>query len=152
MDPTYGRNEFLTSDARWTACLARDLAIALRVPLRDAVFGTTVDPVLAAAAQSLARAIERLPAAGAFDSIATEVLVADHRTQLRCAPSPSNPQARRFVEVCVRSPSGLSTSSQWLDSGSNEELAALLRWPETPGEIERIVRELIESRQRNRMA
>jgi hypothetical protein len=39
LDPTYGRNELLASDARWMTLLGRELSRWLGVPLRDEVFG-----------------------------------------------------------------------------------------------------------------
>jgi hypothetical protein len=38
LDPTYGRNELLASDARWMRSLGADLARWLGVPFRDEVF------------------------------------------------------------------------------------------------------------------
>src|SRR3712207_5158995 len=68
-DPTYGRNELLDSDARWIACCGRDLAIALRVPLDDAVFGVTAETAVAAATHELAARVERLPETGEFGAV-----------------------------------------------------------------------------------
>ncbi len=39
LDPTYGRNDLLMSDARWVSVLGRDLAAWLHVPHRDLAFG-----------------------------------------------------------------------------------------------------------------
>ena len=150
-DPTYGRNELLESDARWIACCGRDLAIALRVPLVDPVFGATADPAAAAAAHALAARVERLPETGEFGAVEEAFINADRRAALRCAPSPADPERMRFVELRVTSASGQSTTSQWLLAGSNGELAAYLRWPETVGDIPRHVRGLVEAQQRHRM-
>ena len=150
-DPTYGRNELLASDARWIACCGRDLAIALRVPLVDSVFGVTAEPVVAAVAHELAARIERLPRTGEFESIEEAFVHADRRAVLRCAPSPADPERTRFVELRVASESGLSTTSQWLLAGLNGELAAFLRWPETVENIPRHIRGLVEAQQQHRM-
>lgn len=150
-DPTYGRNELLASDARWIAYCGRDLAIALRVPLVDPVFGVTADQAVAAAARDLAARIERLPDAGEFGAVEQAFVHADRRAVLRCAPSPADPERVRFVELRVASESGQSTTSQWLLAGSNGELAAYLRWPETVEDIPRHIRELVESQQQHRM-
>jgi hypothetical protein len=150
-DPTYGRNELLESDARWIAYCGRDLAIALRVPLVDPVFGVTADPAIAAALQELAVRVERLPETGAFEAIEQEFIHADRRAVLRCAPSPADPERMRFAELRVTSATGLSTTSQWLLAGSNGELSAYLRWPETVEDIPRLIRELVESQQQHRM-
>jgi len=150
-EPTYGRNELLESDARWIACCGRDLAIALRVPLVDSVFGVIADPAVAAAAHELAARIELLPDAGEFGMIEQAFVHADRRAMLRCAPSPADPERVRFVELRVASVSGQSTTSQWLLAGSNGELAAYLRWPETVEDIPRHIRGLVESQQRHRM-
>ena len=150
-DPTYGRGELLESDARWVACCGRDLAIALRVPLVDPVFGVTADPAVAAAAHGLAAQIERLPDAGEFGAVEQAFVHADRRAVLRCAPSPADPERTRFVELRVASESGQSTTWQWLLAGSNGELAAYLRWPETVEDIPRHVRGLVEAQQQHRM-
>ena len=150
-DPTYGRNELLASDARWIAYCGRDLAIALRVPLVDPMFGVTAEPTVAAAAHELAARIERLPDTGEFGTLEQAFVHADRRAVLRCAPSPADPERMRFVELRVASESGQSTTSQWLLAGSNGELAAYLRWPEAVEDIPRHIRELVESQQRHRM-
>jgi hypothetical protein len=150
-DPTYGRNELLESDARWIACCGRDLAIALRVPLVDPVFGVTADPAVAAAAHELAARIERLPDTGEFGAIELSFVHADRRAVIRCAPSPADPERMRFVELRVASESGQSTTSRWLLAGPNGELAAYLRWPETVEDIPRHIRGLVESQRQHRM-
>ncbi len=150
-DPTYGRNELLESDARWIAYCGRDLAIALRVPLVDPVFGVTADPAIAAAVHELAARIERLPDTGEFEAIEHAFVHADRRAMLRCAPSPADPERMRFAELRVTSPSGQSTTSQWLLAGSNGELSAYLRWPETVEDIPGHIRELVKSQQQHRM-
>ena len=149
--PTYGRSELLESDARWIAHCGRDLAIALRVPLVDPVFGVTAEPAVAAAAHGLAARIERLPRTGEFGAVEEAFVHADRRALLRCAPSPADPERVRFAELRVASPSGLSTTWQWLLAGSNGELAAYLRWPETVEEIPRRIRGLVETQQQHRM-
>lgn len=40
MDPTYGANEFLMSDAMWCVHCARDIAMAMEIPMRDELFHT----------------------------------------------------------------------------------------------------------------
>ena len=150
-DPTYGRNELLESDARWIACCGRDLAIALRVPLVDPVFGITADPAIAAVVHQLAAQIEDLPDIGEFEAIEQAFVHGDRRAMLRCAPSPADPERMRFVELRVASESGQSTTSQWLVAGSNSELAAYLRWPETVEDVPRHIRELVVTQQQHRM-
>ena len=151
LDPTYGRNELLDSDARWVAYCGRDLAITLRVPLVDSVFGVAADPGVAAAARGLAARIERLPETGEFEMVEESFVHADRRAALSCAPSPADPERMRYVELRVASASGQSTTSQWLLAGSNGELAAYLRWPETVEEIPRHLSGLVETQQRHRM-
>jgi hypothetical protein len=150
-DPKYGRNELLESDARWIAYCGRDLAIALRVPLVDPVFGVTADPAIAAAVYELAARIEHLPDTGEFEAIEQPFAHAGRRAVLRCAPSPADPERVRFAELRVTSASGQSTTSQWLLAGSNGELAAYLRWPETVADIPGHIRDLVESQQQHRM-
>lgn len=152
MNPTYGRNELLESDARWIACCGRDLAITLRVPLVDPVFGVTADPAISAAVHEFAARIERLPDTGEFETIDHAFVYAGHRAVLRCAPSPADRELGRFAELRVTSASGQSTTSQWLLAGSNGELAAYLRWPETVEDIPRHIRELVEFQHQHRMA
>lgn len=41
MDPTYGANEFMTSDAMWCVHCARDIAMAMEIPMRDELFHTS---------------------------------------------------------------------------------------------------------------
>ena len=48
--------------------------------------------------------------------------------------------------------SGLSTSSQWLESGSNAELVAYLRRPDVVAETATTAGELMESLRHNRLA
>ena len=150
-DPTYGRNELLESDARWISYCGRDLSIALRVPLVDQVFGVTADPVIAAVLRELAAQIELLPETGEFGAIEQPFVHGDQRVVLRCAPSPADPERKRFVELRVGSESGQSTTSQWLLAGSNGELGAYLRWPETVEDIPRHIRELVVTQQQHRM-
>ena len=150
-DPTYGRNELLESDARWIAYCGRDLAIALRVPLVDPVFGVTADLAVAAAVHELAARIEGLPDTGKFGAIDQAFVYAGRSVVLRCAPSPADPERMRFTELRVTSASGQSTTSQWLLAGSNGELSAFLRWPETVEDIPRHIRELIQLQQQHRM-
>ena len=151
MDPTYGRNELLESDARWIACCGRDLAIALRVPLVDPVFGVTADPAVAKLLLELAGRIERLPAAGSFDPIEQAITHGDRKAVLRCAPSPADPAKVRFLELRLPSASGQSTTSQWLLAGTNAELVAYLRWPETVEEVPQKLRSLVTAQQQQRM-
>jgi hypothetical protein len=150
-DPTYGRNELLESDARWIACCGRDLAIALRVPLVDPVFGVTAEPEVAAAARELAARIERLPETCEFEAVEEAFVHGGRRAVLRCAPSPAAPERVRYAELRVASESGQSTTSQWLLAGSNGELAAYLRWPETVEDIPRHIRGLVETQRQHRM-
>lgn len=150
-DPTYGRSELLESDARWIAYCGRDLAIGLGVPLVDSVFGVAADTVIATTVDQLASRIERLPDTGEFEAIDQAFIHAERRAVLRCAPSPADPERMRFVELRVTSPSGQSTTSQWLLAGSNDEIVAYLRWPDTVGDIPRHIRDLVELQQRHRM-
>jgi hypothetical protein len=94
---------------------------------------------------ALAKRIELLPETGAFEPIDIEVTLENHRTVLWCSPVPAGPEATRFLEVRVASPTGQSTSSRWLTTGTTEELAAHARWPETADDVQRTVCELIES-------
>lgn len=151
LDPTYGRDDFVMSDARWASCLARDLAFALGVPLRDELFATELDVAVARALGELAAAIDRLPPTGAFEPVERAFAYHGQDAVVRCAPSPADPERARFVEVRVASSSGQSTSSQWIASGATAELAAAVRWPECAAQVVRTARELVEAQQRHRM-
>ncbi len=78
----------------------------------------------------LADKIERLdPPDGVFEQVEIVFAMNHRKAVLRFAPSPSRP-AKRYVELSVATESGLSTSSQWLESGTNAHLALYLRKPE----------------------
>jgi len=99
----------------------------------------------------LADRIERLSPAGSFAPIEIPLRLDDRRGVLRFAPSPSKP-GKRIVELSIASESGLSTSSQWLDTGSNEELVSYLRRPEVVADTLATADELARSLSRHRLA
>ena len=100
----------------------------------------------------LAHRIEQMPpGVMTFEDIEVPLTIAGRKEVLRFAPSPSNP-GRRFIELTVWSQSGLSTSSQWLESGSSDDLIAHLRRPEMVADIRSTADGLIQSLNRNRMA
>ncbi len=107
----------------------------------------------AEAARELAEVIDRTPAKGPFEPI--EIPIAGpggRKAELRFAHSPTRPQEKRYLELRVYTPSGISNSAQWLLSGSNAELAAYLRAAGTLAEMEGTALELVESLERNRLA
>jgi hypothetical protein len=106
----------------------------------------------AEAVRDLADAVEKIPPAGPFEPIEIELeMPGVRRTMLRLAASPTKPQ-KRYVELQVYTPSGISHSSQWMESGTNAELAAFLRRTTTVAEIDALADELAVGLQRNNMA
>ncbi len=100
----------------------------------------------------LADMIERMAPTGAtFEPLEVPVTLGGRKAVLRFAPSPSKPD-KRYVELSVSSESGLSTSSQWLDSGSSTDLIAYLRRPEVVADTLATAEELAQSLIRNRLA
>ena len=92
----------------------------------------------------MADTIERLAPEAAFEPVEISVTLAGRKGVLRFAPSPSKPD-KRYVELSISSESGLSTSSQWLESGTNEDLVAYLRKPEVVADTIATAEELVES-------
>jgi hypothetical protein len=98
----------------------------------------------------LAERIERLPVA-ADATIELDLRVHDRPGVLRFAPSPSRP-GKQIIELSITSESGLSTSSQWLDTGASADLVAYLRKPETIAETIATAEELARSLSNHRLA
>jgi hypothetical protein len=111
----------------------------------------TPEQVAQRALAELAAQIERMAPTSAFEPVEVLVTLAGRQGVLRFAPSPSQPD-KRYVELSLASESGLSTSSQWLASGTNEELVAALRRPEVIAETLATAVELAQSLSRNRLA
>lgn len=100
----------------------------------------------------LADKIERLaPADATFEAVEVPLTLSGRKAVLRFAPSPSKPD-KRYVELSVSSESGLSTSSQWLDSGTNADLITYLRRPDVVADTLATADELAQSLSRNRLA
>ncbi len=119
----------------------------------DSPAGLPHEQAIGRALSELADRIERMGPVARFDSVDVGLTLAGRRRAiLRFAPSPSQPQSKRYVELRVFTESGLSTSSQWLESGSNAELVAYLRRPDVVAETATTARELMESLRRNRLA
>jgi hypothetical protein len=125
LDPTYSHDDLMMSDARWVSCLGRDLAAWLCVPLRDEVFGATIDPAIARGLRDLADRIDGLPAVGAFDPIEVRLPAAS----LYCAPAPAAPEHVRIVELRG------GGKTRELASGANDEIAAHLRRADAVDEV-----------------
>ena len=105
------------------------------------------------AVSALAYAIETLPLDGPFNEIEVEIEgLCGRKAILSLGPSPSKVPFKRYIELTVFTPSGLSKSSQWLNSGTNAELAAFLRRASMAAEIGAVAEELVLSLQRNRLA
>ncbi len=111
----------------------------------------TPEQVAQRALAELADTIERMAPTSAFEPVEVPVTLVGRKDVLRFAPSPSKPD-KRYVELSISSESGLSTSSQWLESGTNEELVAYLRRPEVIAETIATAAELAQSLSRNRLA
>ncbi len=70
---------------------------------------------------------------------------------LRFAPSPNKP-GKWILELSIASESGLSTSSQWLDTGDSDHLIEYLRRPEVVADTLATAHELALSLSRHRLA
>lgn len=100
----------------------------------------------------MADTIEALnPPDGPFETIELKLKYKGRRGILRFAPSP-NKADRRYIELSINSESGLSTSSQWLDNGSNAELVRYLRRPDVVADTIATADEAIISLARNNLA
>lgn len=98
----------------------------------------------------MASTIERLdPPAGPFETVELRFTFQGREGVLRFAASPSKAE-RRYVELSIYSEH--STSSQWLDNGTNRDLVAYLRRPEVIDEAIATAEECIVSLVRNRLA
>ena len=99
----------------------------------------------------MAETIEKLnPPDGSFDPVELKLCYKGRKGILRFAPSPNKPD-RRYVELSIKSESGLSTSSQWLDNGTNAELVKYLRRLEVVGDTIATADEAIVSLARNNL-
>jgi hypothetical protein len=93
---------------------------------------------------------KRNPPDGPFEPVELELKYKGRRGILRFAPSPSRAD-RRYVELSINSESNLSTSSQWLDHGTNAELVNYLRRPEVVADTIATADEAIISLARNNL-
>jgi hypothetical protein len=109
------------------------------------------DQILGRALAELADKIERMNPPGPFEAVELPFTIKGRKAVLRFAPSPTKPE-KRYVELSIQSESGLSTSSQWLENGSNADLVTYLRKPEVIADTLSTVDELVESLSRNRLA
>jgi hypothetical protein len=104
------------------------------------------------ALSTLAFAIEALPLEGPFNELRVEIEgLCGRKALLSLAPSPSRP-LKRYIALTVLTPTGLSNSSQWLEWGTNAELAAFLRRESIVPEIGAVAGELVISLQQHRLA
>jgi hypothetical protein len=100
----------------------------------------------------MAEIIERLdPPDGPFEPVELKLMYKGRKGVLRYAPSPNKPD-RRYVELSFNTESDISTSSVWLDNGTNAELVKYLRRPEVVADAIRLADEAIISLARNRLA
>jgi hypothetical protein len=101
--------------------------------------------IIARALVELADTLERLdPPDGDFEPIKVVFTLNERKAVLRFAPSPSE-SGKRYVELSLASKSGLSTSSQWLESGTNRHLVAYLRNPKAAADTLATSEELAQS-------
>ena len=100
----------------------------------------------------MAETIETLnPPDGPFDTVELKLKYKGRRGILRFAPSP-NKAHLRYVELSINSESDLSTSSQWLDNGTNAELVRYLRRFDVVADTIATADEAIISLARNNLA
>jgi hypothetical protein len=109
------------------------------------------EQIMQRALVELADKIERMNPPGEFEPVEVPLTLGGRKAVLRFAPSPSKPD-KRYVELSIASESGLSTSSQWLDSGTNAELVAYLRKPEVIADTLATSEELAQSLASHRLA
>jgi hypothetical protein len=109
------------------------------------------EQVIQRALHELADHIERVNPPGDFEAVEVPFPFKERRAVLRFAPSTTKP-AKRVVELSISSESGLSTSSQCLDTGSNAELVAYLRKPEVVADTLATSEELSQSLSSHRLA
>ncbi len=111
------------------------------------------EAILARRLTELVDAIERAdpPRTGTFAPIEMSFPMPGRRAALRFAASPSKAE-RRYVELSVGTPSGISTSSSWLDIGTHDDLLAWLRTSEALAAAVRAFAGALESLERNRLA
>jgi len=95
--------------------------------------------------------IRRVAPVGEFAPIEIPIVLARCHGVLRFAPSPNKP-GKRILELSIASESGLSTSSQWLDTGDSDHLIAYLRRPEVVADTLATAHELALSLSRHRLA
>jgi len=99
----------------------------------------------------MANAIEQLnPPDGEFPAIEMPLTFKGHKGSLRFSAS-GKPHLRN-IQLSIESESGLSTSSTYLDNGSNAEIVKYLRRPEVVAETIHTAEESIISFARNRLA
>jgi hypothetical protein len=100
----------------------------------------------------MAEAIERMnPPDGPFEPFELKLCYKGRNGVLRFAPSPNRPGGR-YVELSINSASDLSTSSQWLDNGTNAELVQYLRRSGVVADTITVADEAIISLARNNLA
>lgn len=100
----------------------------------------------------MAETIETMnPPDGPFETVELKLNYKNRDGILRFAPSP-NKAHLRYVELSINSESGLSTSSQWLDNGTNAELVTYLRRSDVVADTIATADEAIISLARNNLA
>jgi len=133
-DPFYDEDK-LRDDMRWAVLMGQDLAMWLGVPFTDQDGDTTNADQLAVHAvnRALADAITALPSTGNFEHVHQPIGQFGRfgKLQYRYAPNPMD-LSKRFLELRLYTPSGKSSFARWVKQGTNDQVAAFLRFVRTP--------------------
>jgi len=110
--------------------------------------------IIAHVLADLAAAIETAnPTENTFEPIEVAFTYQNRKGVLRFIPSPSPKKPeRRYLELSIKSESGVSTSSAFIDDGTNESIVAYLRKPEVVADTMATIEDLMQSLSRNRLA
>jgi len=112
---------------------------------------STPESVIRRMLAELADKIERLDPQGTFEAVELPFAFGDRKGLLRFAPHASKAD-KRSIELAIQSETGLSTSSRFLDHGTNTSLVNYLRKPEVVADTIATAEELMEALSRNRLA
>lgn len=100
----------------------------------------------------MAETIERLnPPDGPFEPVVYDLRFKGRAGGLEFGASPDKPPVR-YVRLSIRTASGISASSVWLDFGTNAELVRYLGRPDVVADAVRLADEAIISLARNDLA
>ena len=144
-NPTYGQDD-LYYDTFWAHYLGEQLAVFHLVPLQNDIQPADIsaDLLIANVAKAFARRVDWLPASGIFQPLIVSLGSVRRASELSllAACDPENP-ALRTLGVRVVSPSGRTTSDQFIKRGTNGQIAGFLRRVSSPAAIQFAMNDLI---------